>query len=237
MSRHAHRLCFAIACAVALLPACRAGAVRPAPVSPTASATAEATAPPRLLAGAGAVAFHPSRPLLAWSDGKRWHVLDLHTGRVADFATDSEIADLGYAPDGDLWLVADHAERWRDGELGCRSDAADLSRVLGSADDGLAAAGYGHSDGVGPLRHPVWIDLRCGLTRYPAEPLPAGVADAASDPGVVAGKRTQPPRAVPAGFVAPADSSAKPVAVSHDGRWWVGEDTGRLLLYRTANGR
>ncbi|WP_223619399.1 hypothetical protein [Lysobacter sp. ESA13C] len=234
MSRHAHRLCLAIACAVALLPACRAGAARPALASPTASAAAEA-APPRLLAGAGAVAFHPSRPLLAWSDGKRWHVLDLHTGRVADFAGDSEIADLAYAPDGDLWLVGDHAERWRDGRLGCRSEAADLSRALGTAGDGLAAAGYGHSDGVGPLRHPVWIDLHCGLTRYPAEPLPAGVADASADHGGIAGKNTRPPRALPRGFVAPAGTSAQPIAASHDGRWWVGEDAGRLHLYRTAS--
>ncbi|MGO0999702.1 hypothetical protein [Lysobacter sp. CA196] len=237
MNSNPHRPCFAIACAIALLPACRAGAARPAPVSPTASATAEAAASPRLLAGAGAVAFHPSRPLLAWSDGKRWHVLDLRSRRVADFATDSEIADLGYAPDGDLWLVADHAERWRDDRLGCRSDAADLSRVLGTANDGLAAAGYGQSDGVGPLRRPVWIDRRCAIARYPAEPLPAGVADASADDGGIAGKDTRPPRAVPAGFVAPADTPAKPVAVSHDGRWWVGETAGRLLLYRTANGR
>lgn len=232
MNRNAHRLCFAIACAaVALLPACRAGAARPDP----APAAAENSVASRVLTGA--VAFHPSRPLLAWSDGKRWHVLDLPSNRVADFVTDSEIADLGYAPDGDLWLVADHAERWRDGKLACRSDAADLSRVLGIAGDGIAAAGYGHVDGAGPLRHPVWIDPRCALTRYPAEPLPAGVADASSDTGGIAGKPTRPPRAVPPGFVAPAGASAKPVAVSADGGWWVGEDAGRLLLYRTANGR
>lgn len=237
MNSNAHRLCFAIACAIALLPACRAGATRPAPGSPAAASTAEAAASPRLLPGAGAVAFHPSRPLLAWSDGKRWHVLDLHTDRVADFTGETEIADLGYAPDGDLWLVGDRAERWRDGQRSCRSEAADLSRVLGTARAGIAAAGYGHSDGVGPLRHPVWIDTHCGITRYPGEPLPAGVADASADHGGVDGQDTQPPRAVPKGFVAPAGTSAKPIAVSHDDRWWVGEDAGRLHLYRTSGGR
>lgn len=212
------------------LSACLAG-------PPPATAGAAAIADSQPLAGTGAVAFHPQRALLAWADGNRWHTLDLDSGRRSDHLADAAVADLGFAADGDLWLIADRAERWREGRRVCRSEAGDLSRWFGADADGAAVARYQHSDGVGPLRQQLWLGPDCRTVREDTRPLPARIREVGDDPGEPLRAGAAPAAAglaerLPA-IGADGATARRTLALSHDGRWRVVDENGQRILRRT----
>lgn len=200
----------------------------------------------RPLPGAVAAAFHPARPLLAWADGETLRMLDLDDGTAEATPVGQWIADLAFSPQGDLWLAADGAQRRRDGAVACRSEPYALDRLLGVDDAGVTAASYTHADGIGPLRHQVWIDNDCRLEHDTTAPLPAGVQNAADDPGDAPRRDTlRPVHALPAALPGRIDGDrirlddattiglpGHPMAVSPDGRWWVLEHEGGPALWR-----
>ena len=194
-------------------------------------------APLRMLPGAGAVAFDPSHPRVAWAAGEEIRTLDLVRGSESRHPVGSWVTDVGFAPDGALWVVAGEAQLWRDGALACRADV-ELDRLLGIDAQGAVAAGYTHADGTGMLRHQVWLDDSCNVSSEQTDPVPAGVADAEADPGAPLRRPSlRPPRmSVPGNGSGPSTDlpkGARPIAASADGRWWVIEDAaGRALWTR-----
>jgi len=202
----------------------------------------------RVLTGAGAVAFHPTRPQLVWAQGQGLSVLDLDSDERSEIRVAAIVSDLGFAPDGNLWVIAGHATRWRDGAQACRSDGADLDRLLGTDAAGIVAAGYSHSDGIGPIRHQLWIDNACQLEQESTEPLPAGIRDAEADNGGKPWRDSlRSPRALPAQLPwkiqnarvlvdrqSPIVLPSSPIAVSADGRWWIFDEAGQRVLWRLA---
>ncbi|MEZ0472631.1 hypothetical protein [Luteimonas salinilitoris] len=205
-----------------------------------------ALAEPQPLPGAVAVAFHPARPLLAWADGETLRTLDLDNGTSEATPVGHWIADLAFSPQGDLWLAADSAQRWRDGTAACRSEPYALDRLLGVDAAGVTAASYTHGDGIGPLRRQVWIDNDCRLEHETTAPLPAGVRNAGDDPGAAPWRETlRPVHALPEALPGRIDGDrirlddataialpGRPMAVSPDGRWWVLEHDGEPALWR-----
>lgn len=184
----------------------------------------------RELPGAGAVAFDPAAPRLAWAAGERVRVIDLDSGEEVEYAVGAWVDDLGFASDGSLWLLAGEAEHWRDGERLCRTQALDVERLLALDAQGAVVAGYSHSDGVGMLRRQVWLDPACAVTAESTRSLPAGVDDAESDPGEPLRRDSlQAPRTLP--LAAGPPLQARPVAASRDGRWWVFEEGGIRSLW------
>jgi len=213
------------------LSACLAG-------PPPATASAAAIADSQTLAGTGAVAFHPQRALLAWADERGWHLLDLDTGQRSDHVADAPVADLGFAADGDLWLIADRAERWRDGRRVCRSEAGDLSRWFGADATGATVARYSHSDGVGPLRQQLWLSPECRTVREDTRPLPPHIREVGDDPGEPLHAGTAPAstglaETLPA-LGADGLAPQRTLALSHDGRWRVLDQNGQRILRRTS---
>lgn len=204
---------------------------QPSNVSPAAAAS------PRALPGAGAVAFDPSKPRLAWAAGEEIRMLDLVRGSESRYPVGAWVTDLGFAPDGALWVVAGEAQLWRDGVAVCHADV-ELDRLLGIDAQGAVAAGYTHADGTGMLRHQVWLDERCAVASEQTDPVPAGVDDAEADPGAPLRRASlRPPRMVePAKAGEPSPDfpeGTRPLAASADGRWWVVEDaSGRALWTR-----
>lgn len=188
------------------------------------------SAAPRALPGAGPVSFDPTGPRLAWAAGEQVHVLDFESRTEARHDAGAWISDLGFAPDGSLWVIAGHAQRWHAGAMACRAPGIDLDRLLAADAQGVVAAGYSQSDGVGTLRHQVWLDTQCRLDAETIDPLPAGIQDAEADPGAPlrrASLRASHPSPPP---LPEAPAGARAVAASADGRWWVVEDTaGRRL--------
>lgn len=203
----------------------------PPPVAPAAAGSR------RTLPGAGAVAFDPSGSRLAWASGEDVRMLDLVDGSESTHPAGAWVSDLGFAPDGALWVVAGGAQLWRDGAVACRTDV-ELDRLLGLDAHGAVAAGYAHADGTGMLRHQVWLDGRCAVSSEQTDPLPATVTDAEADSGAPLRRASlRPPRMVePAGGSNPVSDLPKgavPIASSADGRWWVIEDAaGRRLWSR-----
>jgi hypothetical protein len=220
------------------------------PAAPTAlprEADALALAERRVLPGAGAVAFDPVHRRLAWADASVLRMIDLRTGVQSETDVGRPIADLAFAPDGDLWLLAGAAVLWRDGVRACASEDEAFDRVLGVDADGVTAASYSHSDGVGPVRHQVWIDDACRREHDSMAPLPAGVGDTGDDLGEPPRRPTlRAPAVLPetlgwtlegARVDANGTSLTLPapvVAVSPDGRWWVLEEDGQRTLWRVA---
>jgi hypothetical protein len=220
------------------------------PVAPTSlprKADALALTDRRVLTGAGAVAFDPLRERLVWADASVLREIDLRTGKQSETGIGRPIADLAFAPDGDLWLLAGAAILWRGGVRVCTSEDEALDRVLGVDADGVTAASYSHSDGIGPVRHQVWIDDACRREHDSLAPLPASVGDTGNDRGEPARRPTlRPPAALPAALGWNIDGQrvnangttltlpAPVVAVSPDGRWWVLEEGGRRTLWRVA---
>lgn len=178
------------------------------------------------LTGAGAVAFAPSGNTLAWASGRAVRLRDLASGdeRVLDAGAD--VTDLGYSPDGALWVVAGQPALWRDGQRVCVAGDLDADRLLGADAQGAVVAGYQHSDGVGMLRHQAWLDTTCALVRERTDPVSRGVDSAEADPGAPLLRASLAPRAS-----APAASrGAGIVAESRDGAWQVVEGpSGRVL--------
>lgn len=245
------RSCFTAALLIALLPGCagRVPAAADAPAStPHASsaATSAAITQARPLAGAGAVAFDAASATLAWADGEQVRVLDLAGGEVHMIAVGATVSDLGYSPQGDLWIVAGRVERHRGATVACRNGNIDMQRLLGVDGEGVAAAGYAYSDGVGPIRHQVWLDDACHLQRESTAPLPHGISDTDADPGEAPGRASlQAPRGVPPAWLRRIDGAhlrldrgpalalpSAPAAVSPDGRWWVFGTPGQRTLWR-----
>lgn len=197
------------------------GASRAAPVP---------SPPPRTLAGAGAVAFDRQGRQLAWASGEQVRSLDLATGRERALQPGGWVDDLGYAPDGSLWILAGDPQRWAGGTRACRAVGVEAQRLLASDDAGAVVAGYAHSDGVGMLRHQVWLDAGCKVVREDTAALPAQVADAEADPGAPLGRDTlRPPPA--------AGGAAGTLAVSPDGRWQVVTRAGARVLEAVPAGR
>jgi hypothetical protein len=244
------RSCFTAALLIALLPGC-GGVPAAADASSSATNVAAATNSPaitqsRPLAGAGAVAFDAVSATLAWADGEHVRLLDLAGGEVQTIPAGATVSDLGYSPQGDLWIVAGHIERRHGATVACRSRETDMQRLLGVDGDGIAAAGYAYSDGIGPLRHQIWLDEACHLQRESTAPLPDGVSDADADPGEAHGRASlHAPRAVPPAWLHRIDGDrlrfnrgpvlalpSAPAAVSPDGRWWVFGAPGQRTLWR-----
>lgn len=200
------------------------------------------------LPGAGAVAFHPSRALLVWADGSKVQILDLSSGESHAIQVGTTVSDLGFSPQGDLWAIAGQATLWRGDAAVCRSSETDMDRLLGIDAEGMTAAGYTYSDGVGPIRHQLWLDNNCRLHHESRAPLPANVRDADVDAGESPLRASlRSPRAFPAGGSWTVDNNrlrsdreaalilpSSPVAVSADGRWWVFGEPGRRALWRLA---
>jgi hypothetical protein len=197
---------------------------------------------PRPLHGAGAVAFDPTRPQLAWAAGHevRRYALDDGSERPR-MAIGSQVADLGYAPDGALWVVANEPQLWRDGALLCRASGVDGDRLLAVDAEGAVVTTYSHSDGVGMLRRQVWLDPQCGVVEDELEPVPAGVTSPDADPGAPLRRESlQVLRPGPADLEArlsqvqlPAGAGVKnAVRVSPDGRWWILEGVQGRTLWR-----
>lgn len=194
------------------------------PVPTTETNQALATLP---LVGAGAVAFAPSGETLAWASGSSVRLRALASGEEHAFAAGGDVTDLGYAPDGALWIVAGTPALWRDGQRVCSAPGMQADRLLGADVQGAVVAGYQHSDGVGMLRHQAWLDLRCAVVRERTDPLPRGVDDAEADAGAPM-LRTS---------LAPARRSAAAgtrdrgvIAQSRDGAWQVVDTaSGRIL--------
>ena len=238
----------ALACALALA-ACGAANDRGTADKPAPAATAaDAPAPkpglvdPRPLQGAGAVAFDPARPRVAWAANAELRVFDLDRGEeerrieVGDW-----IGDLAIAPDGAIWVVAGVPQLWRDGAQACRADGIEADRLLAVDDAGAVVASYSHSDGVGMLRRQVWLDAQCQVADERVEPVPAGVADSEADPGAAFGRASlQPVHDAEAELARrlsrvqlPAGAGVKQaVAISRDGRWWVLEGAQGRTLWR-----
>lgn len=238
---------------VALAPACRAEqAVRSSDAPVAAAAKAWSSPPAELpsengqlalrdrkpLPGAGAVAFDPLHPRLVWADGEKFQMLDLDSNAVSEHPAGGWVSDLGYAANGDLWVVASHASRWRGGARVCSSET-ELDRLLAIDDAGVDAAADTYSDGVGPVTHRVRLDADCRLEREIYEPLTDTKAAASK------GDAPLPKSALPSGLpwkievhrviVAgkhAVDLPSAPVAISPDGRWWVFEEEGRRVLWR-----
>jgi len=190
----------------------------------------------RDLPGAGAVAFDPTGARLAWAAGEEVRVLELESGEQAVRAAGSWIDDLGFAPDGSLWVIGDKVQRWQGNALACGTQEMDADRLLAVDAQGAVVAGYVHSDGQGMLRHQVWLDSRCHPTAESTLPLPKGIADAEADPGAPLGRaslHSPRPRRDEASFPNLAGMpGAKPVAVSADGHWWVIDAGGRRSLWK-----
>jgi len=209
---------------------------------------AEAPAPvpdlvdPRPLQGAGAVAFDPARPRLAWAAGEEVRLSDLdNDGEARRLAIGSWVGDVGFAPDGAIWVIADAPQLWRDGALACRAEGVEADRLFAIDDAGAVVAGYTHSDGVGILRRQVWLDAQCGIVDENLAPMPEGITDSESDPGAPFGRATLQPVHPAAADLAerlsgvhlPAGAGVEQaVAVSPDGRWWVLEGAQGRTLWR-----
>ena len=240
----------AVSCALALA-ACGANTDMGAgdanaPARGTASADARAAMPdlvdPRPLQGAGAVAFDPAHPRLAWAAGEEVRLFDLDDGDDARrLAIGNWVGDIGFAPDGALWVIAGAPQLWRDGALACRADGVEADRLFAIDDAGAVVAGYTHSDGVGMLRRQVWLDAQCGIVDENLAPMPEGITDSESDPGAPLGRATlQPVHSAAAelaerlsGVHLPAGAGVEQaVAVSPDGRWWVLEGAQGRTLWR-----
>jgi hypothetical protein len=204
---------------------------------PEASNAPSIAAPIRKLPGAGAVAFDPSHPRVAWAAGEEIRMLDLAQDAESRYPVGAWVTDVGFAPDGALWVLAGDAQLWRGGAVACRADV-ELDRLLGIDAQGAVAAGYTHADGTGMLRHQVWLDASCNVSSEQTDPVPAGVSDADADPGAPLQRASlrAPRMYVPAdGAALPSDwpKGARPIAASADGRWWVIEDAaGRALWTR-----
>lgn len=195
----------------------------------------------RDLTGAGAVAFDPTAPRLAWAAGNEVRTLDLRSGGQGRVAVGVPVTDLGFAPDGSLWIVAGQAQRWRGGESACRAQDVEADRLLALDAQGAVVAGYTHSDGVGMLRRQVWLDNACTASAESVQPLPPGIADAEADPGEPLRRASlQSPRGAlpPSSPHLPEGSAqARPVAASADGRWWVFEDPKGRTLWESVPAR
>ena len=202
---------------------------------------AQATLPPnrRDLPGAGAVAFDPTSPRLAWAAGNDVRILDLRSGEQHSLAVGATVDDLGFAPDGSLWVVADQPARWRAGAPACRARGVEADRLLALDAQGAVVAGYSHSDGVGTLRRQVWLDERCSIVDESIQPLPPDVQDAESDAGEPLRRASlRPPRRVPPSSPPPPDGlQARPIAASADGRWWVFDHDGVRFLWEATPSR
>lgn len=238
---------------VALAPACRAEhAARSSDTPVSASAKAWPSPPAELpsengqmalrdrrpLLGAGAVAFDPRHPRLVWADGEKFQVLDLDGNAPSEHAAGGWVSDLGYAVNGDLWVIAGHASRWRDGARACSSDV-ELDRLLAVDDAGIDAAADTYSDGVGPVTHRVRLDANCRLEREIYEPLSDTKAATSKGEAPLSARALPPglPWKVEARRVTVSGKPAVglpsvPVAVSPDGRWWVFEEEGQRVLWR-----
>lgn len=238
---------------VALAPACRAEQAARQSEAPAAVAAKAWSSPPaelpsengqlalrdrRPLLGAGAVVFDPQHPRLVWADGEKFQVLDLDSDALSGHPAGGWVSDLGYAANGDLWVVASHASRWRGGARACSSEV-ELDRLLAIDDAGVDAAADTYSDGVGPVTHRVRLDADCRLEREIYEPLSDTKAAAPKGDAAVS-KRALPSglpwkieahRVIVSGKPAVGLPSA-PVAISPDGRWWVFEEEGRRVLWR-----
>ena len=197
--------------------------------------TAQATLPGnrRNLPGAGAVAFDPTAPRLAWAAGNDVRILDLRSGEQRSLAVGTWVDDLGFAPDGSLWVIADQPVRWRAGAPACRARGVEADRLLALDAQGAVVAGYSHSDGVGMLRRQVWLDGRCDIVDESIRALPADVQDAESDAGEPLRRVSlRPPRRVPPSAPRPPGAPrARPIAASADGRWWVFDHDGVRFLW------
>lgn len=197
---------------------------------------------PRPLQGAGAVAFDPARPRLAWAAGEEVRLFDLGDGDDARrLGIGSWVGDVGFAPDGAVWVVAGAPQLWRAGERVCSAEGVEADRLFAIDDAGAVVAGYMHSDGVGMLRRQVWLDAQCGVVDEDLAPMPEGIVDSESDPGAPLGRATlRPTHPDPAelaerlsGVQLPAGAGVKQaVAVSPDGRWWVLEGAQGRTLWR-----
>lgn len=197
---------------------------------------------PRPLQGAGAVAFDPDRPQVAWAAGEEVRVSALGDGAEARHMPVGEwVGDVGFAPDGALWVVAGVPQLWRDGALACRADAVEADRLLAVDAQGVVVAGYTHSDGVGMLRRQVWLGPDCAVVGERLDPVPEGVGDSEADPGAPLGRATL--RKVHAaadalaqrlsGMQLPAGAGIdRAIAISGDGRWWVLEGAQGRTLWR-----
>jgi len=213
---------------------------QPAPTGAAAPMPASELHDRRDLPGAGAVAFDPTGKRLVWASGEDVRVLELDSGAQAVRASGGWIDDLGFAPDGSLWVVGDKVQRWQGDALACSTPGVDADRLLAADAQGAVVAGYEHSDGEGMLRHQVWLDPDCHQSMESTQPLPKEVTNAEADPGAPLGRASlQPPRPrVDQALLRPLDGmpGAKLVAVSADGRWWVVDAGGRRSLWR-AEGR
>jgi hypothetical protein len=223
------------------LAACAPAGGRQAPDAAAESAapnisTASTLVHRRDLPGAGAVAFDPTGPRLAWAAGNEVRILDLHTGAQSPLAAGAWVSDLGFAPDGSLWAIADRPARWREGERVCRAVAVEADRLLALDAQGAVVAGYSHSDGTGMLRRQIWLDAQCAVTAESTQPLPRDVQDADSDTGEPLRRASlRPPRFVPASAPHPPDAAqARAVAATSDGRWWVFDHGGSRSLWEAA---
>jgi hypothetical protein len=213
---------------------------QPAPTGAS-SAPSAALHDRRELPGAGAVAFDPAGVRLAWASGEEARVLVLASGEQSVRPAGSWIADLGFAPDGSLWVVGDEVQRWQGDALACSTHQVEADRLLAVDGEGAVVAGYTHSDGQGMLRHQVWLDQHCQPTQESTLPLPKAIADAEADPGAPLGRASLRPPRPPidqASIPQPADQpGATPVAVSADGRWWVFDVGGRRSLWKSGAAR
>jgi len=197
---------------------------------------------PRPLQGAGAVAFDPTAPRLAWAAGHELRRYVLDTGAEEQrLAIGHQVVDLGFAPDGALWVIADVPQLWRDGVRVCRADTVEADGLLAADAGGAVVAAYTHSDGVGMLRRQLRLDTQCDVIGERVDPVPAGVTDPGSDPGEGLGRSAlRNARPGPADLAArlsevrlPAGAGVKQaVQISPDGRWWVLEGAQGRTLWR-----
>lgn len=247
----ATRFLCALACALGLA-ACGAAndrgaggeksAPRGAPVAAT-QAVKPGLVDPRPLQGAGAVAFDPARPRLAWAAGEEVRVFDLAAGaEERRIAIGSWVDDVAVAPDGAVWVVAGVPQLWRDGAEACRAEGVEADRLLAVDGEGAVVAGYSHSDGVGMLRRQVWLDAQCGQAQEDTDRVADGVTDAEADPGAPLGRASlqrvhasaQALAERLSGMQLPAGAGVeRAVAISSDGRWWVLEGAQGRTLWRT----
>lgn len=201
---------------------------------------------PRPLAAAGAVAFHPAQDWIAWAAGQEVRMLRLEGGGNAGerrIPVGSPVVDLGVAPDGALWVIADVPQLWRDGAPVCRAEGVEADRLLAVDGQGAVVTAYSHSDGTGMLRQQFWLDAQCGVVDERIGPLPDGVADAESDPGAPLGRGTLRPlhpdrhelaRRLSAVRLPAGAGVERAVLVSADGRWWVLDGAQGRTLWRRA---
>ena len=241
-------LCALGACGIARDAETAGDAARAQPVSLPTDAGAP---PPRLalidphpLPGAGAVAFDPAQPQLAWAAGEEVRIARLGDGTDARrMPVGAWVSDLGFAPDAALWIVAGTPQLWRDGARACSADAVEADRLLAIDAQGAVVAGYTHSDGVGMLRRQVWLGPDCAVVEARLDPVPAGVNDAEADPGAPLGRASLRRVHEPAGALAQRMAGVqlqagagvdRAVAVSDDGRWWVLEGAQGRTLWRIA---